>query len=306
MVVSNKLHSGFAFGATARQGDLLIRPLSFVRCPLLLRHPWRNGKRQLTKDKRQRTDVMNCRTYSSLISAQLDGQIRPSERALLNHHLNECAACQQYAAEVQEQTEQLRSFRLNLQTDQQAQELQAATLWAIQIEARKQLLETRWREERKANRRIRLFSRSFAAVASFLLLFMLINSILRPAHRAFAFFQAAAQTAINPNAGDEEIAQLKDLLLPLSPSPRPILDPHGTLIGFTKEVDEEQFVVVAWVGADGRALVKHVIEAPNDPEVIHKLSHALNEQANFRPAYIHGKFMPADAILMFSRVTISG
>ncbi len=249
---------------------------------------------------------MNCRTYSSLISAQLDGQIRPSERALLNHHLNECAACRKYSADIHEQTEQLRSFRSTLQTNQQAQELQAATLWVLQIEARKQLVEARWREERNANRRIRLFSRSFAAVASMLLLFMLINSILRPAHRAFAFFQAAAQTAIAPNAGDEEIAQLKDLLLPLSPSPRPILDPHGTLIGFTKEVDEEQFAVVAWVGTDGRASVKHVIEAPNNPEVIHKLSHALNEQANFRPAYIRGKYMPADAILMFSRVTISG
>jgi hypothetical protein len=184
--------------------------------------------------------------------------------------------------------------------------MQAATLWAIQIEARRQLLEVRWREEKKANWRIRLFSRSFAAVVSLLLLFMLINSILRPAHRAFAFFQAAAQTALQPDNGDEQIAQLKDLLLPPQPSPRPILDPHGTLIGFTKEMSEEQFAVIAWVGTDGRASVKHVIEAPNDPEVIHKLSHALNQQANFRPAYIRGKFMPADAILMFSRITISG
>lgn len=247
---------------------------------------------------------MNCRTYSLLISAQLDGYIRPAERALLNHHLNECEACRQYASDLHQQTNQLRAMATALPA-QQAQEMQAATLWAMQIEARRQLLENRRREEYRANWRIRLFSRSFAAVASCLLLLMLINSILRPAHRAFAFFQAAAQTAL-PNNDDEEMAQLRDLLLPLAPSPRPILDPHGTLIGFTKEVTEEQFAVVALVGADGRASVKRVIEAPSDPEVIHRLSHVLNEQANFRPAYIRGKYTPADAILMFSRVTISG
>lgn len=249
---------------------------------------------------------MNCSNYSLLISAQLDGQIRPSERALLNHHLNECAACRQYASDLHQQTRQLQAINASPLSPKQAQEMQAATLWAIQIEARRQLIEVRGREEYKANWRIRLFSRSFAAVTSLLLLLMLINSILRPAHRAFAFFQAAAQTVIQPSNGDEEIAQLKDLLLPPAPSPRPILDPHGTLIGFTKEMDEEQFAVIALVGTDGRASVKHVIEAPNDPEVIHKLQHVLNEQANFRPAYIRGKYMPADAILMFSRITISG
>lgn len=247
---------------------------------------------------------MKCRDYSILISAQLDGEIRPAERALLNHHLNECAACQAYATDLRNQTEALRNIATL--SEKQAQEMQAATMWALQIEARKQLLETRWREERKLNWRIRLFSRSFAAVVSCLLLLMLVNAILRPAHRAFAFFQIAAQTAIQPNNGDEEIAQLRDLLLPTAPSPRPILDPHGTLIGFTKEVDEEQFAVIALVGTDGRASVKHVIEAPNDPEVIHKLSTALTQQANFRPAYVRGKYTPADAILMFSRITIIG
>jgi anti-sigma factor RsiW len=247
---------------------------------------------------------MKCRDFTILISAQLDGAIRPSERALLNHHLNECAACQHYAAELRSQSEALRN--VITMTEQQAQELQTATMWALQIEARKQLLETRWREERRLNWRIRLFSRSFAAVVSCLLLLMLVNAILRPAHRAFAFFRIAAQTAMQPDTGDEEIAQLKDLLLPLAPSPRPVLDPHGTLIGFTKEVNEEQFAVIAYVETDGRASVKHVIEAPNDPEVITKLSTALARQANFRPAYIRGKFIPADAILMFSRITITG
>lgn len=247
---------------------------------------------------------MKCRDYAILISAQLDGQIRPSERALLNHHLNECATCQQYAAELHHQAEALRN--ITSLTATQAQEMQAATMWALQVEARKQLLETRWREERKLNWRIRLFSQSFAAAVSLLLLLMLVNAILRPAHRAFAFFQIAAQTAIQPNNADEEIAQLKDLLLPPAPSPRPVLDPHGTLIGFTKEVNEEQFAVIAYVQTDGRASVKHVIAAPNDPEVITKLSTALTQQANFRPAYVRGKFTPADAILMFSRITIIG
>ncbi len=247
---------------------------------------------------------MKCRDYSCLISAQLDGQIRPSERALLTHHLNECASCQQYATDLRNQSAALRNATALTAT--QASEWQSATMWALQIEARKQLMEARWRDERRLNWRIRLFSRSFAAVASLLLLFMLINAILRPAHRAFAFLQIAAQTVIQPANGDDEIARLKDLLLPLPPSSRPMLDPHGTLIGFTKEVAEEQFAVIAYVRADGRASITQVIEAPTDPEVITKLSTALTQQANFRPAYIRGKFTPADTILMFSRITIIG
>lgn len=247
---------------------------------------------------------MKCRDYSVLISAQLDGQIRPAERALLNHHLNECTVCQQYATDLRRQSAALSN--ITTLTDKQAQELQAATLWALQIEARKQLQETRLREERKLNRRIRLFSRSVASVASVLLLLMLVNAILRPAHRAFALFQIAAQTAIQPANSDNVLPNLKDALLPIPPSPRPVLDPHGTLIGFTKEVEEEQFAVIAYVQTDGRASVKDVIDPPNDPEVIHKLAHALNEQANFRPAYSRGKFIPADTILMFSRITIIG
>lgn len=248
---------------------------------------------------------MNCRDYSELISAQMDGAIRPAERALLVHHLNECESCLNAQNELQTQAEFLRSLRAGKLSEKQAQEMQAATMWALQIEVRKQIQQVRLRADRQANWRIKFFSQSFAAVVSSLLFLMLVTAVLRPAQRALNIAQDVAQIVIRPDT-DEEIAELKDLLLPLPVSPRPILDPRGTLIGFSKEVDDEEFAVIAWVGVDGKASIKQVIEAPNDPAVIGKLSTALNQQANFKPAFRHGKYTPSDAILMFSRITIIG
>lgn len=250
---------------------------------------------------------MKCRDYKILISAQLDGQIRPSERALLTHHLNECAACCTFADDLQAQSLALSALSASQLPAATVRQMQESTVWALQIEARKQLQLARERAEQKINWRIKIFSQSFATVMSCLLFLMLVTSILRPAHRALSLMKDVAQIAISPiNNDDEEIAQLKDLLLPLPPSPRPILDPRGTLIGFSKAVPDEEFAVIALVNTDGKASVKQVIEAPHDPAVINKLSDALGQQANFKPAFRDGKYKAADTILMFSRITIIG
>lgn len=233
-----------------------------------------------------------------------------SERARLAAHLAACRTCRQAAVELQRQHDELRLIGLERGLDR-AEAARAAvmvqdTLVALQIEARRQRQIARHKADRIDALRTWLLSQSVGAVVSVLLLFMLVSAILKPAHRAFKLLQAAQQTVAQPDEA-EEIAQLKDLLLPPEPGPKPVFDPHGALLGFSRNLQEEgEFVVVAWVGADGRAAVKKVIEQPQNPAVIRQLHNALYQQASFRPAYRHGRFITSDAVLMFSKVNIPG
>jgi hypothetical protein len=253
---------------------------------------------------------MNCREASVLISAQLDGMASASERARLAAHLAGCAACRQASGELRRQRDELRLIGFEREFDRAEGERAAAlaedTLVALQIEARRQRQMARRRADRVAALRMWLFSQSVGMAVSVVLLFLLISAVLKPAHRAFALINTAAQTVVAAD-DSEEIAQLKDLLLPPEPGPKPVFDPRGALLGFSRDIEgEEEFVVVAWVGADGRAAVKQVIEYPHNPAVIRELHHALYQQASFKPAYRRGRFITSNAVLMFSKVTISG
>ncbi len=251
---------------------------------------------------------MNCSNYKLLISAQLDDQLRPSERALLNHHLNECAACENYAAELQQQIVSLTAFSSAALPARQVEEMNTATMFALQVEARQALQKSYWRTEQKINFRIKVFSTTFATACTLVMFLVLVGAILRPAQQALSHASNLLDIAtqvVSPNS-NEELADLKDALLPMPTSPRPMLDPRGTLIGFANDVQDEDLTVIAWVGSDGKAFVKEVITAPNNPEVIAKLSTALTSQANFKPAFKGGKFTAANTVLMFSRMTIVG
>jgi Putative zinc-finger len=251
---------------------------------------------------------MNCINYKLLISAQLDDELRPSERALLNHHLNECAACEKYATELRQQISSLTLLCSAALPAAQVEAMNTATMFALQVEARQALQKSYWRTEQKINFRIKIFSTTFATACTCVMFLVLVGSILRPAQQALSrasnLLDIATQVVI-PDS-NEELADLKDALLPMPTSPRPVLDPRGTLIGFANDVQDEDLTVIAWVGSDGKASVREVISAPNDPEIIAKLSTALTLQANFKPAFKGGKFTAANTVLMFSRITIVG
>ncbi len=51
---------------------------------------------------------MNCQQFENLLSARLDGELAPEDAALLQAHLESCAACQALAAAMEEQNARLR------------------------------------------------------------------------------------------------------------------------------------------------------------------------------------------------------
>jgi hypothetical protein len=253
---------------------------------------------------------MKCREATALISAQLDGVAGASGRAALAAHLSNCAACRQASAELRRQRDELRLIGLARSSDAAEAARAAAmaqdTLVALQIEARRQRQLVRRKADRVDAVRTWLFSQSVGMAVSLVLLFLLVTAILKPAHRAFAILKTAGDTLAQAD-DSEEIAKLRDVLLPAEPGPKPVFDPRGALLGFSRDMDEEgEFIVVAWVGSDGRAAVKKVIEQPHNPAIIRELHNALYQQASFKPAYRRGRFITSDAVLMFSKVTISG
>lgn len=248
---------------------------------------------------------MNCSNYKNLISLYIDNELSLFERQSLTAHLVECNDCRSVLSESRGLGASLKAVALS--PAQAARVPAEATIEALKLESRFRKQELRRNEERRLNLRVILISRTFAITASLILFLVTVGSILRPANRALSIALAAAQTISPTEKGnDAELAELRELLLPPPPGPRPILSPRGTLIGFSKEVPEEEFAVIARVDIDGTASVKDVIEAPQRPEVIGRLSNALISQANFKPAYRRGRFTAATVILMFSQVTISG
>lgn len=257
---------------------------------------------------------MNCREAIELISAQMDGVASASERVRLTNHFEGCPACRNKSIEMRQLRADLQfiGFEREVGHTEKALSLAMAqdTIVALQVEARNQRQLARRKADRLDSLRTWLFSQSVGIAISLVLLFLTVTAILRPAHRAFSLAKIAAQTAVQAAVqkdDSEEIEHLKDLLLPTELGPKPIFDPRGTLLGFSRNMnEEEEFMVVAWVGSDGRAAVKKVLEQPQNPAVIRELHNVLYQQASFKPAYKRGRFITSDAVLMFGKVTITG
>jgi hypothetical protein len=245
---------------------------------------------------------MTCQEFSLLVSAQLDGRTGAQEELQLQAHLKGCAACRHQAAELDCLRENLR----RLQRPQPSVGMTSEILEALQLEARLQARAARQRADLIDLWRMRIFSQSVGAVVSFALFFLLSSVILKPIYRAFELGKAVATTA-GVIEDSDEVKQLTLLLMPPPPSPRPIFNPSGALLGFSESLSEEdEFIAAVIVDQHGHASIKEVVDPPRDPAVITRLSDALFRQISFQPATRRGRFVRSDAVLMFSKVNVPG
>jgi len=250
-----------------------------------------------------------CREYSLLISAQFDGHASADEQARLQQHLGECSACRRYAAELRCLRNDLRRLELTPPPSEMSSDIVAA----LQYEARLQAKLARQRADRLDMWRMRIFSQSVGTVVSVTLFFFLMLEIVRPIQRAFAIqraFEIAKVAAGEAGYLDnyDEARKLADLLLPPLPNnPRPVFIPQSVLLGLSNSFSEgDVLVVTVDVWQDGRGLVKKVIDPPQDPSLIPRLSNALYVKASFHPAARRGRFIRSDAVLMLSKVNVTG
>lgn len=242
---------------------------------------------------------MKCQEVSQLISVHLDGRLSARERHLLDEHLSHCPACNEAAEEMAGLRHELRL----LKTAQLPPDMTDDIMLAFQVEARVQARAIRLREARLDALRVWLFSHSIGAVVSVILVLFLVTAIMRPLHRTMTIARAMAETAALPDP--DEFNQLSTLLLPPPPS-RPNFSPSGVLLGFSEDSPEGEFIVAVTVDQNGRAQVNEIVEPPDDPAMIVRLSDVLIRQASFTPARREGRYITAPAVLMFSKVNIQG
>ena len=245
---------------------------------------------------------MICRDSSLLISAQLDGRASVREEQELEAHLSDCAACRLRAVELDCLRQEMRA----LGPAQPSTEMATAIITALQQEARLQARAVRRRADLLDAWRTRLFSQSIGTVISFALFAFLVAVIIRPIYRAIGIDTVVAAAVYTDNT--EEIRKLRLALLPPLPNkPKPVFDPSGALLGFSKSFSgDDELIVTVSVQEDGTASVENVVESPRDPAMIRHLSNALLKDMSFQPAGRRGRFVKSNAVLMFSKVNIPG
>jgi hypothetical protein len=240
---------------------------------------------------------MFCREVSLLLSTQLDHRMRPDQQARLQAHLSHCPECR------------LRSVQLRCLRDEMSRmpsrlpsaEMAAQIVASLQREARR-------RADRLEAWQMRLFSQSIGACVSVAMLLLLALLVYKPFYRAMELFKVVTETArieMEMKDSDEVIKLALTLKPPLPNNPRPDFYPSGALLGFSRNMpDNELIVAVAKVGEDGRAPIARFVEPPSSPELETQLSRALVQQVSFTPAARRGRLISSDVVLMFSKMNI--
>ncbi|MBX3279458.1 MAG: hypothetical protein KF868_15755 [Acidobacteria bacterium] len=242
---------------------------------------------------------MICREFSSVYSAILDGRAASEQHAALAGHLRTCLQCKRETGEWRAMLQELGSIDVRPQAPGLTEEI----LESLHREAKRRSVAARRRADLVDLWRLRLFSQSIGAVVSLALFVVMTMSVFRPAYRTLHLArEVILETAVIDRVPDE--VRFRILLLE-PPPPPPIFNPSGAVLGFTESLPAEDVVfATVEVRRDGRASVKEVSEPPSDPATVDRLSNALYRQASFVPA--RRKPRSADAVLMFSKINISG
>lgn len=238
---------------------------------------------------------MKCQDFSLLISAHLDGRLNPGEQQRLDAHFSECPSCHSGAAALSDLRGELRSLKPQLPSAA----MTADIISALHAEAKFQAGAARRREAW----RVRIFAHSIGTVVSMLLLLFLTVEVLSPIHRTMMIARAMAETAVDDETA--EFNRLSILLLPPLPT-RPNFRPSGELLGLSRNNPEGEFIIAVVVDKNGRASVKEIVEPPSDPAMVGRMSDEMTHQASFTPAKREGKYIIADAVVLFSTINIQG
>ncbi|MGE0102307.1 MAG: anti-sigma factor [Blastocatellales bacterium] len=241
---------------------------------------------------------MNCKEFSNLYSAQLDGYADDRDRVAIQEHLRECPGCRRRAAG-------LRTLMSDLRELDRPGGIPTMT-GQIKMAMRKEA----GLRERRARRRAdwidvwttRIFSQGIGTIVSVAMVLLVSVGVHNPAYRALALAQAATEVMFDDRAGDE--IRLKVLLL--QPPPPPVLNPSGELLGFGASLSEDvDMMATVKVGRDGRAKVDRVLSSSQDRQLMNRFANVIQERASFVPPR-QSRNTSAEAVVFFSTVNISG
>ncbi|MFL6212431.1 MAG: anti-sigma factor family protein [Blastocatellia bacterium] len=253
---------------------------------------------------------MECKTFTSMASAYLDGQLTDVETLACRAHLATCADCRLRFEEVEQASLLLRE----LSSPETPRELHGYVMREVASRARNELsvaqLALRWLL--RFNPRVVAYSAGAVVSA---LLFAFVFSGFRPI--PVPVVEANETALIFPvvSGSDREYHSYNNLPQDQDASaeehyyqlPR-VLD-NSPLVSFSHiayaKPGNQTMSAMVEVDSDGRAQLIDVLDAPKDPYVIEQLWWSLRNRT-FQPATVSGHPVSTRIIMFVEKVDISG
>jgi hypothetical protein len=244
---------------------------------------------------------MDCKEFSLLMSAQVDGYATEREQLEVQGHLRECSVCRWYAADLRGLRADLRA----LETPRPANngpDLTAQIQAALKCDLRLHGNPARRRQDLIDLWMMRLFSQGIGAVVSLALFTFVVTAVFKPAYLAMVALAEVPPVVVEEASVDPAI---RYRVLILQPPPPPAFSPDAALLELGQKLpaDGEIIATVKVNHRSGRAQLDEVVEHPEDSGLANKLSAALYQKASFQPLRRHAA--SSNAVIVFGKVNIS-
>lgn len=240
---------------------------------------------------------MQCVHYKKLASAYYDHQLSPAMQRALKQHTSRCRACREYLAQIQA----VASSLARLSSPDVPADLVERTIVAFK-ELRYEPKPTLWRS--LVNFAF-LHSRLVSTVCSFFITIVCSWAILGqfkpiPIHliSTASFVQLPQAQFDQVNGRDESLPRAGSYAFPRVQRGSQIDVPSGGL-------PASSFVVLAYIGSDGRASLIKVLDPPSTPQLAARVQGALNN-LRFRPALADGRPVPTQLVLVVEQIDVRG
>jgi putative zinc finger protein len=244
-------------------------------------------------------EVMDCKEFPLLMSAQVDGYAMEREQLEVQHHLRECPVCRWYAADLRCLRADLRALETPHPTNN-GPDLTAQIQAALQRDMRLYGNPVRRRQDLIDLWMMRLFSQGIGTVVSMALFIFVVTAVFKPAYQAL-LAQVEPVVVVEEASVDPSI---RYRVLILRPPPPPAFSPDAALLelGQNLPADGEIIATVKVNNRSGRAKLDQVVERPDGSGLADKLSAALYQKASFQPLR---RREASNAVIVFGKVNIS-
>jgi hypothetical protein len=244
-------------------------------------------------------EVMDCKEFPLLMSAQVDGYAMEREQLEVQRHLRECSVCRWYAADLRSLRADLRALEAprpkndgpDLTSQIQAALQRDLRLYGNPVRRRQDLIDL-WL--------MRLFSQGIGTVVSMALFIFVVTAVFKPAYKTL-LASVEPQVVVEGTNIDPSI---RYRVLILRPPPPPAFSPDAALLelGQSLPADGEIIATVKVNRRNGWAQLDQVVERPDGSGLANKLSAALYQKASFQSLR---RREDSNAVIVFGKINIS-
>ena len=261
--------------------------------------------------------MMKCENLQFNLSLYIDKILTDEERAIVDKHLAQCPLCRQRLDDFAALRQSLRRIS---QPPAMPKDLLASVKTAVRAELapaapkKKAYFSSSFREFLQ----MRVMPLTVGTAASLFFGFSLLWILLTSANRQIPndTYMSSEVSVFRPvrTSADAEITAA-DIVAErgLVSSESPSINPQGALMAMTKSLlsknlKEDEVVVVADVSSDGLAQIEEVVEPLNDENTVYELEKAMQKDSSdapFVPAFLDRRADSVRVVLKIQRVDVN-